>query len=955
MKMEFAHRRTRFGSGRATQAALLCGIASACLWALPAAAQTTPASAPGIAAQDDQTAAVSDVVVTGSRVTNGFRAPTPTNTLSSESLETLQTANVATALARVPSFKASNSPNAIGLRANAPGVSQADLRGLGPNRTLMLINGERVVPNAPTNVVGTVAIAPDLNAVPALMIDRVDLVTGGASAQWGSDAMGGVINLILKRHYNGLTMTAQAGTSQYDDAEQVRIGALAGTDFLDDRLHVLGAVEYTDTREIDNIYSRPWSRREVLQIANPGFATNGLPAIIISDNVHTYTSPGGLISGPANFSLRNFQFQPDGTLTPFNPGTLNNGTFQIGGDGFALTAQTPQSPEVERYMAAGRIEYDLTDNTRVYLEGSYADVKGHITLNPFRDSGSVIRNDNPFLPAQVVTAMAAANITSFTLNRINYDIGGSNEAFSTNRTPRIAAGAEGTFGETWKWDAHIAYSENINRLVTPHNRIANLYAFARDAVRVNGQIVCRATVPGASFNAAAAGCVPINIFGQGAPSAAAIAYVTGVSDETSNYTQTSAAANVRGEPFSTWAGPVSVAAGLEYRRESQKVIADPISQSGQFQFGNTSTFAGDFDVKESYVETIVPLARDMPGVHALDFNAAIRFAQYSTIGDSTTWKFGAVYEPFEGFRIRASRSRDLRAPALYELLSQGGAQNLNLVVRGFSVNIPTNVSIGNPNLQPEIGNTFTAGVVIEPPQIPGLKASIDYYDIKIDDAITTVFPTTIAALCNAGQAQFCNAFTFAPSGAATSLNFATVNAASLGNQGIDFAISYATPLSRFSEALPGSVSLDFNGTYVRHVNVNVGFGGTTIDRAGENSNFNNYSLPRLRMSLLGTYSIGPVDLSADVNFISGGKLDNTWNTAPSNTVTYNHVDDFVYLNLFSSFKFGEGDRYRLFASMNNVFNKAPPAIPSASIFTYTNGQYYDLVGRYFQAGLTVKF
>ena len=327
---------------------------------------------------------------------------------------------------------------------------------------------------------------------------------------------------------------------------------------------------------------------------------------------------------------------------------------------------------------------------------------------------------------------------------------------------------------------------------------------------------------------------------------------------------------------------------------------------------------------------------------------------YSSIGNSTTWKGGAVYSPVEGLRFRVTRSRDLRAPALYELLTQGGVQNINLVVRGFSVNIPTNVNIGNSDLRAEVGNTFTAGLVLEPSAAPGLHLSLDYYDIKITDAITTVAPTTIASFCNAGQTTFCNAFTFGPTGAPTALNFATVNAASLENEGIDFVASYRRPLSAISASLPGEISLNLNGTYVQHVYVNVGFGATTIDRAAENSNFNNYALPRSRLNLLASYSLGAFEASAEMNFISGGKLDNTWNTAPSNTVTTNDVPAVTYANLYLSHRM-HNDRFRLFGSVTNLLNKAPPAIPNAAVFTITNGQYYDVSGRSFLIGASASF
>jgi len=903
----------------------------------------------------DQVDADDDVqiVITGSRAaTSGFDAPTPTLVIGDALVKQQSAATIAQVLYQEPAFKATRSPGANALNVGNPGQAAADLRGLGPQRTLVLVNGARVVPAA-ASISASNPVTTDLNLIPTMMIERVEVVTGGASAQYGSDAVAGVVNMLLKRSAHGLEVTGQAGLSQQGDNLTLRIGALTGFDFGGGRGHLVGSLEFNRSDGLGDIYTRDWGREEYQIVSNANFATNGLPANILSPNVHNYLAAGGLIVGPANFSLRGVTFNGDGTTRPYDAGTLNNGTFQIGGEGKAAYANVELAPPVERLTAYARAQYEVSEALILSLEGGYSQSISTLTGAIPRFSGLPISRQNPFLPTAVRTAMTAQNVNVITVSKTWYDMGNAGYRVS-NRTPHVMIGAEGDLGGDWHYDAHYSYGENRFRSDVTNNLVAANLTFALDAVTdpVTQQPVCRAVLPGASFNAAAAGCVPVNPFGPNSATADAQAYINKSGFSTSIYRQNAAGVNVRGKPFSTWAGPVSVAFGAEYRRESQVVDADPLSAGFRFSFaGNVGVFSGNFNVKEGYVETLVPLLRDLPFARALNLNAAIRYADYSSVGGQTTWKVGGVYEPVSGLRLRMTRSRDIRAPAIFELKSPGSIVANLITVKGVTARVPQNASIGNPNLQAEIADTFTVGAVADPAIANGrIRASIDYYDINLNSAITSYAGSTIGTLCSLGQQQFCNYITFDATGVTPVRVDAPVqNIGALRTRGIDGQIAYTVPVGR-----EGSVNLSLSGTYIFDALLSSGAPGVApIDRAGENSQANLGALPTFRGNASVTYSNPALSLTLQGIFISKGTLDNSNNTTAALSINNNNVPAIAYLNSYGTVHVAP--QIDLTFAINNLFDQDPPPVPSLIFSTPTNGIYYDKVGRSFQVGANLRF
>jgi iron complex outermembrane receptor protein len=930
------------------------------------------AHAQDVAAQTAETAApdepTEDIVVTGSRTAqNGLEAPTPTQVVGAEVIERQSVTTIMEVLNQNPAFKATRSPGANATNTASPAQATADLRSLGGQRTLVLVNQSRVVPFAPASNLSS-PTTTDLNLFPTNMIQRVDVVTGGASALYGSDAVSGVVNVIMKRKYDGFELTGQTGISQLGDYATQRVGFIAGTSFGGERGNIVVSGDYSNNDGVGDIYTRDWGREEWLIVSNaqrttPGTAGFGLPALILSPNVHNSLGASGVITS-AIPGLANMTFNSNGSLRPFQRGSISGGQVMIGGEGQSIIKDVAQVPEVRRLTLYGSIYYDFSDSLTGYIEGGFSRSRGYLDGVAIRLANQSIARDNAFIPAQVL-ALLPATTPSFNISRIAHDIG-QNFYDVVNETPHGTVGFEGKLGGSWKWDAHASYGVNNYSSVTHDNPITANIAFAVDAVRdpATGNIVCRAVLRN---NPAAAGCQPLNLFGQNNFSDAARDYILGEGRSKVKYDQLTAALNVVGEPFSTWAGPVSVAFGGEYRRETQRLTADPIGAANGFlTAGNAGPYSGDFDVKEGYVEATVPLAKDQPFLRSLNLNGAFRYASYSTVGGQTAWKIGGVWEPVDGLNIRVARSRDIRAPAINELYGRGqDVRNVvELVVDGVnkSANIPQNTSLGSLTVGPEFADTLTAGFAYRGSgALRGFGVSVDYYKIKIRDAITNLSTVNIANLCSSGDTYFCNLFTYGPDTSTpnpndriqTGLIAGSLNVGAFDQEGVDMTLSYNSSADWLGEG--GRYSLSASGTYIFHAFVDSGTGAAPVDRAGENSWINLGAIPTFRSNVSQTIGNSLGELTLQMVYVSKGVQDVTYNTLPTNTINDNTIPAAAYLNLFGKIFAGESKRFELFWAVNNLLDKDPPPVPYAILNFPTNGQYYDKVGRSFTLGARIRF
>ncbi len=896
--------------------------------------------AKALAAAQGQTGAVEEVVVTATRVDrSGYTAPTPTTVITAQSLEQKGIANIAEALNQIPAFKASTNPTTNGIRSITPGANYADLRGLGAIRTLVLVDGQRFVPQVATALDSNQV---DLNQIPAIMIERTDVVTGGASAAWGSDAVSGVVNIILKKDFTGFQAEISGGESTYGDNRSLRVAALGGLQFAGNRGHFEVAIDFAGNNGVGGPLTRPWGRLNMANIANPTPA-NGLPVnLIVPNSQYSTVAPGGIIN---NTALKGTTFGPGGVPMPFTYGSFVGASSMSGGSNVGcvnggcgnlnISSTASVEPPTARLGTFARVGYDFSPTLRAYVNASFARTWGGGYQAAARDTAIPISINNPYLPAATKAAMQAAGITTFNLGRVSNDIGLGHPNVR-NYTTRVATGFEGSVFGDWKWDASYTYGQNRYSQRVYNNRIKANFNLAAQAVinPANGQIVCADTLIRPNN-----GCAPLNLFGPGAPSEAAVRYVTGTTWSTVMYTQHAGAANLRGEPFRTWAGAVSVAGGLEFRQETQTTRVDPISQASGYEANNSQPLHGRFNVKEGYFETVVPLAADQAWAKSLDVNGSVRVANYSTsAGTQVTWKVGATYRaPISGLLLRATRSQDIRAPNLYELFSQPTVTTVAVNFGNLSNPLTTVFTGGNSNLRPEVAQTKTIGASYQPEFVRGLQMSVDYYDINLKNQIATITAQQGSTFCFQGQQGFCNLITFLPSGAPGTIQVQYRNLASVHIAGVDLAADYRMPVSRVFANAPGNVAAHLAWTWTLKRIVNTGIGIT--DRVGDVTGD-----PKVRGSASLTYDLKGFSLTGQARYVGAMRLDNT--LIEGVTINRNHYPSALYFDFYGSYSVT--DKIQLFGTLTNAFDRQPPLSMPA------NAVWFDEIGRTFKIGIRYK-
>lgn len=976
-----------------TRTHLFVTSAALALIATGAQAQNVPAerpttaepTAPGDVGTPDQPAATAEeIIVTGSRVAvSGFTAPTPTKVLSAEQLNERALSNIGDFLNEVPSFRATQTPQTNPQNTLGGGQNFADLRALGSTRTLTLVDGRRFVPSAATGQV-------DLNLIPMLMISRVDVVTGGASAAYGSDAVSGVVNIVTDRRLQGFKADISSGISQEGDAGERRASLAFGTAFSSDRGHVVIGGEYVKSDGVDSYFDRDWGRLQGDLVSYVGARPAGTPSRFYATGVQSITyAYGGVILGvnadtnPANGVdvLRGIQFGPGGTVQPFPYGTVvgtSSINFTGGNPGLYARNSLQLVLPLERKVAMAHLDYDLTDNLSLFVDANYGRSGAQFHTPSTRDTTAgavVIRRDNAFLPAQVAAIMDANAITSFSLGRQNNDFG-QVRADNKNTTKRIVGGIEGKFGGGWSFDTYYEYGQNLYDSTISNLRLEQNYRNAVDAILAGGVAVCR------DATARANGCQPINLFGAGSPSQAAIGYVDGNARYTVKTSQQVASANLRGEPFSTWAGPVAIAFGGEYRKEKATATTDPNSQASAFNYSNPKAFAGAITVKEAYGEVVVPLARNVTLLHKLDLNGAVRYTDYSTTGGVTTWKVGATWEPVAGVLIRGTRSRDIRAPNNSELFAVNSVRAS--LVNSFSgvTDQFTVITQSSPTLRPEKADTKTVGISLSPKFLPGLNLSVDYYDISIDGAIgtfpaQTVIDNCVAEVGRGAPGFYCSFVTRTGTGTGTvisAISTQLLNVAKLRTSGVDFDLSYRFPLGS------GRLTTRLSGNYTAHLTTDDGAGiartynsagiltnvGSIVDRAGQSGGFTSgvitngaTSAPHWVVNGSLTYAIGALTATAQGRYIQGGVLDKTlvgpgdrdYDPASPISIANNRVSGAFYLNLSGSIDvIKQGSRkVQLYGVINNATDRDPP-FPAVGVTGL-----FDRIGRFYKIGLRVSY
>ena len=888
-----------------------------------------------------------------------YDTPVPITSIGSDLIEQQAATNVAQALNQNAAFKATTTPTTNGVRAATPGASYADLRGLGSSRTLVLVDGKRFVPQIATTVA---SYQVDLNQVPVLLVERAETAIGGASARWGSDALAGVVNLVLRKDFQGWRTDVQGGASDYGDDQEYRVGVLAGTRLLDGRAHLEGAVDFVRNNGTGDVYTRAWGKAGYQLAGNPcsvlvpaalwterGCAngSNGLAQTLILPEVRfANIAPGGLVLDTA---LRGTQFGPGGVPGPFEFGQFANaGSTMQGGDPANLRNNINTGISMANYVRRlgtyARFSYNLSDRASAYVEAAFSSTVGGGQTLPSRDAGPMVNTiyaDNAFLPESIRDLMQTNGIDSFHMGRVNRDIG-YQQMRQDNDTVRVMGGMEGSLGNVWRWEGSYVYGANRYRLGDSPNRIADHYRWAVDAVvdPENGGIVCRSTLTDRTN-----GCVPLNLFGEGSPSQAAIDYVTAATWQETVYRQHAFAASLSGEPLQTWAGPVSVSAGVAYRLEHQTSRVDPIAAAQRYDSTNARPLDGGFSVTEGFIESVVPLISNVRGSELLAFSSAARLVDYSTdAGMQLPWTLGLTFSPMEELQFRAARSRDIRAPNLFERESLPLSTTMNVTYRGLMLQVMQDAS-GNPALRPETSDTFTFGVSWRPHFVPRLQFSVDYFETRVQDVIVQRNLQQVANFCSLGtaaeQASNCPMLTFSDPGNSWSAPLRAMvpfeNLSGAVRSGIDLVAGYALPVG------DGALSFNLNGNYVMHYQTDFGTG--PVERAGDL-----LGSPKWR----GTASIGyersRVSLTALARHTGAMLYDNTF--VEGVHINDNSVPSMTYFDF--SARYDASRNLELFGTVRNAFDREPPYVPTA--FGYpTSPVFYDMIGRTYRFGFRYRF
>ncbi|KPL68657.1 hypothetical protein SZ64_11420 [Erythrobacter sp. SG61-1L] len=1016
------NRKTHFAARMALRGMFACGAS--------AAAMTMGAT---VALAQDDTASEEQptIVVTGSRlVTNGMDTPVPVTAVQAEELEAMDPSSLIASVSQLPQFYANQTPGNAAFFTRS-GTGTLNLRGLGVNRTLTLLNGRRFPSSSAFGGV-------DINVFPEAMIKGIETVTGGASAAYGTDAVAGVTNFLLDTDFTGVQLDLQGGITSRGDNENYE-GKLAWGTNLGDRGHLLVAASYAKTEGVHSYEGRDWYN------ATGALQING----VWTDYANVRSMHGsfdGIISS-ASPLLNGLQFSANGTTSPFVPGSVSTGAIgtsgarSVGGSGDDIGGGEVNTlyPDTDRYSIFAYGDYELSDNFKVfaqYVRGynrqwQHSFPRGYFLGNP---QGTItIFKDNAFLPENIRDIMNDNNIASFNLRRVGSieDIGQSYwEDRVTQNVGTAGFEAEiGGDGFLSGWTVEGFYQYGHSRRVWDQYtiRLDRIYA-ALDAVDDGtGNIVCRVSLDPEGA-AAFPGCAPLNLFGRGNASAEAIDYVLGndvgvhvdtplyfanlgYTGETLSYDSVAPKRNIttfeqhfaevsaRGALFDNWAGPVSLALGASYREESiRQVVQDTTNRTSDFdtkpytvvkcdsaalglrgvpvgdcannavgfQFSKVSNIQGATKVKEAFAEMLFPLVSDQPWMQSAAINAAGRWANYSGAGDIWAYKVGLDLTFSDAFRLRGTYSRDVRAGNLSERFDKtGGAASVDdpRTPAQESISITT-FSGGNPNIKPEKADTLTIGGVFQPGFLPGFSASVDWYQVKIKDAIGRVGLNEVLRRCLVdNEAQFCDLVTLV-NDVPTNVGDQYVNVAQSKVEGIDAEIGYRSKLKLFGgdESISARIFAAWlldrsdtgaTGTVTRFDGVT----GLSPDTAAaglfpkfkatgnvtyRNGPFTGFLQGRLIGSGVRTYLIGGADAVEGAN------------------IADNSVPAIFYLDARLSYDFDVGGtEIQAFVSATNLLDKDPPTtgafpVSLGGYAVQTNASMFDVLGRRFTVGVKLK-
>ena len=923
---------------------------------------------------------VETVTVTGSRViADATQSPTPLTIVSIEQLQATTPTTIPDALNKLPIFQSSTTVRSNNNASQNSAGNVLNLRSFGSQRTLILLDGHRV---APSNANGTV----DIDILPSMLMQRVDVVTGGASAVYGSDAVTGVVNFVLDKNFIGLKVDANSGISAYGDGGSFKLGIAGGMPLFEGHGHLLGSLQYYHA---DNIKSTARIEgRQVWTLTGLGTAANPF-----KNNINarlSLFSSGGKIVCSGGCTVSGQQFIADGIIGPFTNGTITGtNNVQSGGDG-SYTTPSELNVMLTTKEAFGRFSYEFDDQTSIWVQATGAESlnKGGFQNNYLQSNPNVpniFYKNNPYLTPTAQTQLGNNGLSNSTNTfRVykyitNQGVRGTFETDGIDRNLQISGGANGKTWGGFDWDVYFTHGESRVEVFNPNNQNNQKMFPALDAVLLpGGSAVCYASQAanvGAMIAARYADCKPINPFGPTALTGEQYDYFTEKSQFIMTNVMDDIGATVSGEIFKGFgAGPVRAAVSGEYRTlvysvASNALPTDTIDCTGLRLCDATAPFwqanvaqnrpPVNNSVYEFALEADVPLLENLPLVQSLSTNIAGRYTDYSTSGAVQTWKLGLDWHLNDEIRFRATNSVDIRAPTLNDLFSpqQITAAGFSDVHTNNTNNTVRSSSEGNPYLVPEVARTYTAGVVYTSKWISNLTLSLDYYTIALKNAISTVsaISNTTQNLCEAsgGTSIFCDLYVrplpfsnTTPANYPTLIKSLSLNATASKMEGWDLEANYGFDGQDLFDWLPGSFTIRSLMNY-QPVNQSVSLPGTPTQWR---------DVSKVHMSNFFGYSVGEWRFNVQHRYLSEYNRQTTagqvW------TEQYSPSRNYFDFNITRkvTFETGTMDAY---LSVQNVFDVRPPITPTnianpGIYYLGAGARDYDGVGRYFTVGVRAR-
>jgi outer membrane receptor protein involved in Fe transport len=909
------------------------------------------------------------IVVTGYRTADPDQAAlTPQRSVRIEEAERLGRITLHDVLMREPAIAAGGGlASAFGQSWDA-GIATVSLRSLGASRSLALVDGRRRVAGSARST------AVDVNMIPAAMVDRVEITTGAAPLH-GADSIAGTINIVTKQRVEGVTLSAMNGVSERGDAASRSVSLAAGTRFDDGRGSIAIGGTYS---KIDPLLFGQRYHSYVNSVANPANtgANDGIPdRLTVRDFRQVYYA-----YAPSFFFGGNSYLIDEGTpriaryALPLYDGEFSYGD---GGDGRNLRDRDQLRGGLDALAVLARVHYDFDGGIRYQagIDAARSRYQGIAGIPLHRDDsrpswfngagGAVARLDNPLLPSALRVFMLANGVGELAIGRTYGNFPVMREAHD-RRSLTLTQSLAGPLAGRITWKAWVQHGRATDAVTTSDIPRAAQWVAARDVIAdpVSGAPMCRDAA------ARAAGCVPLDIFGQAPPSLALKAYVLGSRNERRSTSQSLFGAETSGPLGALPGGDASLLLGFEHRRDRLATRDDP-RMASEFSIGmggypvhpdlNVAS-----EVSELYGRIALPLLRRRPLAHRLEAEASFRYSRHSAVGDTLGWQFAGAWSPAEGMGFRVARARSVRAPNFGELYEpaivhelgsisdpceaadyyQNPVRTANCRALGITTPLidfklgPYVTTEGNPGLSPETADSLTLGLMLQPRFLPRFKSAVDYWDISIADAIVQYSDRQVMNLCvdlPTIDNVFCRAIDRDPAdGHVSAIRIRQVNAARMRTRGLDVSASYQ------SQVGSGTMRLGVTGSYLLQQRIETleGVAAGNIDDAGD------WRHPRFRAAMLATYALGPLSISFDTRFVSSGKLDASAQSAEA--YDDNHIPPVVYNDL--SVRAAVSSKMEIGAGVRNIFDTPPPYMYS----TYKNGTLYDNIRRYFYVRTQMK-